>query len=125
MDKNEMSPVEIVPPPTLDFSQFAPLVAEFQRGEIEKMRIAKETETGIARMNFERQNKIDSHIAARIERQDMLESRTTYLLAFICFGMTGYGMWNHDAGFVTAGLSSFSTFLVGMRTGRHGAKTRE
>lgn len=107
--------VEQVPQAALDLSQLAPLVTEFQRGEIEKSRVAHDAQIAIAEMQTRRQMEVDRNTAARDLRHDKYDGMTTGLLFTVCLGMMGYGMWAHDTGFITAGVSSFASFLAGKR----------
>lgn len=102
---------------TFDFSQFAPLVSAFQQGEVEKVRLTQETNIAVAEMNAASHREFSKNSAARELRQDKYETLTTCLLFIACSSMMGYGMWAHDAGFITAGVSSFAAFLAGRRSG--------
>jgi hypothetical protein len=124
MENKPEQQFELMPQPTFDISQFAPLVAEFQKGEIEKIRINRDADKSVAQMNIERQKEIDRNIAQREVRQDKFDSTTTALLYAVCVGMMAYGMWYRDPGFITAGVSGFGSYLAGMRTGRGTVKPR-
>lgn len=124
MERQPLQPVEVIPAQTqtFDLSQLAPLVTEFvtelQKGEIEKVRLNKEAEKAIAQMNIDRQKEVDGHAALREARQDRFELSTTILLFCGCAAMMAFGMWKQDNGFITAGVSSFCTYLAGIRAGR-------
>jgi hypothetical protein len=107
--------VEPVPQAQIDFSQLAPLVTEFQRGEVEKLKVTHDAQIAIAELSAKRQMDVDKSLAARELRQDRYDAATTGLLFMICLAMMGYGMWAHDVGFITAGVSSFAAFLAGKR----------
>lgn len=114
--------VETVPPQGFDISQFAPLVTEFQKGEVEKSKIAHEGSLAIAQLNTQRQMEVDKYAAAREIRHDAYEGITTGLLYAVCLAMIAYGMWAHDSGFITAGVTSFASFLAGKRSAAIGKK---
>jgi hypothetical protein len=114
--------LETMPLQTIDFSQFAPLVTEFQKGEIEKLKIHNEAQVAVAQMNNERQMQVDRNTAARDIRHDRYDGATTWLLFIVCAGMMVFGMWSHDNGFITAGVTSFASFLAGKHSS--GAKPR-
>jgi hypothetical protein len=99
----------------LDLTQLAPVVSAWQSGEIEKARLQQETNVAVAEMNLKRQMEVDKNVAARELRQDRYEGGTTGALFIGCLAMMGYGMWAHDPGFITAGVTSFATFLAGKR----------
>jgi hypothetical protein len=93
-----------------------PVVAAFQEGEVAKVRIAHEAQLSIAEMSTKRQMEVDRDTAARDLRRDQFETQTTVLLFIIYTGMMGYGMWDHNAGFITAGATGFASFLAGRHT---------
>ncbi|MGZ4837658.1 MAG: hypothetical protein ACXVZR_03850 [Terriglobales bacterium] len=109
----EVQTLERMPQQAIDFAQLAPLVTEFQKGEVEKLELQTKAQVAIAQMNADRQKEVDKMTAAREIRLDRYKGITTAALFIGCAGMTGYGMWNRDTGFITAGVSSFAAFLAG------------
>lgn len=103
----------------IDFSQLAPLVTEFQKGEVEKKKIDADARTDAHRLSIERLKSLDLQFAEKERRQDRFDLLTAISLYVMCAFMTGYGMWHRDAGFITAGISSFGTYLAGIRSGKN------
>lgn len=116
----DVTPLERLPPQGIDLSQLAPIIIEFQKGEVEKLEVQSRTQVAIAKMSADRQMEVDKMIAHKDIRLDRYKTITTAALFIGCAGMTAYGMWNRDTGFITAGVSSFAAFLAGS----HGGKTK-
>lgn len=120
LGKNIFSPTERMhdnlQKPNIDFSQLAPLVTAYQDGEVQKARIKAEADTNIAVMNNERQ--------ILFERETAKFDLIAMLLLFgACVGMIWYGMMKGDAGFITAGVSGFASYLAGRHAGRNPNKS--
>lgn len=121
---DRMQTVEPAPQAQIDFSQLAPLVMEFQKGEIEKQRlayqanvetqkIASDTNIAIAQMKFTRQTEVDKASAAKDIRQDKYDGVTTGLLFIAYAALFVYGIHADNNGFITAGVTGFASFLAG------------
>lgn len=125
--EEQLQTVEPVPPQQVDMAQlapiFAPLVFEYQRGEIEKAKLGFEAQIKVAELRTNRQMGLDKSLAAGEERQDKFELATTCLLFTGCASMMIFGMVTHDNGFITAGVTSFASFLAGKHS--RGAKAKK